>query len=355
MSKKQRATSTAAAAAAAPPVTEPVPALTADGGTALDDDAMELLWELLLSHSTYTMKAELLCKSWRDHARKSWKGVLNFDCVSNEVLNTSFENRLARFTNVTALNAIDTTITDADFKFIGRSALPNLQSIDVSGCQLMSSNGVKALIKNLGVNLRCFKQDSTRMHSLCKEMRVTEGTLKVLATAPAIEEISLTLGSGVKGGLEWFSVPQVPSNKMQVGRTLRKLTILFEGFTPLSLPNHLPELRELSITSSAWSGFRWPSYGDFLFFDFDVPGWNHFCTLNYPKLEVMKIDHRASHGGTYLRVDFLEWLAKKFPDALIKVVKIGTRVEQALKEAWHAVQAQGGGPIEQSWGVLGGS
>ena len=79
--------------------------------------------------------------------------------------------------------------------------------------------------------------------------------------------------------------------------------------------------------------------------------------LNYPKLEIMKIDHRASHGGTRLETYFLEWLAKKkFPHALIKVVRIGTRVGPALKEAWDDVQAQGGGAIEQSWGVvLGGS
>ena len=43
MSKK-RANTTAAAAAAVPPMPlVPIPALTADGGTTLDDDAMELL------------------------------------------------------------------------------------------------------------------------------------------------------------------------------------------------------------------------------------------------------------------------------------------------------------------------
>ena len=50
--------------------------------------------------------------------------------------------------------------------------------------------------------------------------------------------------------------------------------------------------------------------------------------------------------------------ALKFPDALIKVVRIGTNVDQGLKDAWkafHRFQAQGGGPIEQTWGVLGGS
>ena len=346
------------------PVTVPVPALTADGGTTLDDDAMELLWNLLLSHSSYIMKAELLCKSWRDHARKSWKGVLNFDCVSNEVLNTSFENRLARFTNVTALNAIDTTITNADLEIIGRSALPNLHSIDVSGCQMMSSNGVKALIKNLGVRLRCFKQDRTNKHSLCKNLRVTEATMKVLATAPAIEEISLTLGSGVKGGLEILSVPDVPSKKMQAGRTLRKLSILHEGFTHTDLPQYLPELRELSITSWHFSSFRWCPQHDFPGLAFENfppqlsitnPVMNHFAAYKYPKLELMKIDHRTSHGRSYLYVSLLEFLANKFPTAIIKVVGLGSNCGDTLKDAWKDVVANGGEPIEQTWGVLGGS
>jgi hypothetical protein len=66
-------------------------------------------------------------------------------------------------------------------KWMPQKPFPLLSSVDVSGCQGVSSLGLRALIKGLGDGLRGFKQQVTAKHSRCKEMRVTDATIKVNA------------------------------------------------------------------------------------------------------------------------------------------------------------------------------
>ena len=80
-------------------------------------------------------------------------------------------------------------------------------------------------------------------------MRVTLGTIKAIAAAPALESLSLTLGSSVKSGL----------NNLNEHPSLRKLSLYFEGFQPPDLPSTLPALEELTIRVGGWTRFYWPS------------------------------------------------------------------------------------------------
>ena len=126
---------------------------------------------------------------------------------------------------------------------------PSLQRLDVSGCQGISSIGVRALVKGMGGRLLGFKQDSTARHSLCREMRVTSATIAEVAKAPALLELSLTLGSGVKMGLE----------KLIDHPTLQSLTLFFEGFEPPPFPSRMQSLRRLHIKTGSWTYFSWPT------------------------------------------------------------------------------------------------
>ena len=126
-------------------------------------------------------------------------------------------------------------LDDADDLFLKELAkkqvLPRLSFLDVSGCQKMSSNGVRALAKGLGSNLRGFAQNVTKQRSLCKggrerppearahlslhctltsrarddltphppkEMQVTPATIKLISTAAHLQALSLTLPSKIK-------------------------------------------------------------------------------------------------------------------------------------------------------------
>ena len=105
----------------------------------------------------------------------------------------TLESLAAALPNVTRLDARDSSLNDEDLRALGSGLLPSLTSLDVSGCQSRSSVGVKALVKGLGARLKEFSQDSTPRHSLCKQMRVTQGTLKAIATAPALESLAALL------------------------------------------------------------------------------------------------------------------------------------------------------------------
>ena len=130
---------------------------------------------------------------------------------------------------------------------------------------------MKALVKGLGERLKEFSQDSTPRHSLCKEMRVTAGTLKAIAAAPGLESLSLTMGSSVKGGL----------NNLNAHPSLRELSLYFEGFEPPKLPAAMPALEELTIRVGGWTRFIWsPTY------------WQ----LDYPKLKLLVIRDQAGNS-----------------------------------------------------------
>lgn len=111
-------------------------------------------------------------------------------------------------------------------------------------------------------------------------MRVTVGSLKAIAAAPALESLSLTLGSSVKYGL----------NNLNEHPSLRKLSLYFEGFEPPSLPSTLPALEELTIRVGGWSLFYWwPSA--------DTEAKECFWqSLDYPKLKLLVIKDQAGNN-----------------------------------------------------------
>ena len=115
-------------------------------------------------------------------------------------------------------------------------------------------------------------------------MRVTLGTIKAIAAAPALESLSLTLGSSVKSGL----------NNLNGHPSLRKLSLYFEGFQPPDLPSTLPALEELTIRVGGWTRFQWPNtrYPNLF------PGlFNHmFLSLDYPKLKLLVVKDQAGNN-----------------------------------------------------------
>jgi len=160
--------------------------------------------------------------------------------------------------------------------------------------------------------MKGYAQDITPRHSRCAQMRVREATLKVLAQARGLEDLSLTLGSAVKSGLEHFN--NHPA--------LRSMSIYFEGFTPLCLPKHLPALSELTIKVGEWSGFFWPQ-----------AGLGMFESLEYPRLTKLTInDSGGTCGGQYgghgsaghrsMNEGVLFAISEHFPNAIIEVVKV---------------------------------
>jgi hypothetical protein len=197
-----------------------------------------------------------------------------------------------------------------------------MQRIDLSGCQSVSSNGVKALVNGLGPRLRGFRQDLTPVHSRCKEMRVTESTIKAIALAPGLEHLSLTLGSAVKKGLE----------ALDGHPRLRTMSLFFEGFTPLWLPSHLPALEELTIKTSSWSGFPWPA----------TMAHSPFGGLRYPRLQRLVIENAVNEnsGGRWLHRSFVEELSRRFPNALVRVVAAGPKSD--ILPAMCPFQLRGG-------------
>ncbi|EOD41557.1 hypothetical protein EMIHUDRAFT_193912 [Emiliania huxleyi CCMP1516] len=155
--------------------------------------------------------------------------------------------------------------------------------------------------------LRSFRQDTTRRHSSCAQMRATEATIKAVAESP------------VHKGLEVLSGH--PS--------LRSLTLFMEGFTPLALPAKLPELAALHLKTSVWAGFDWRG--------------QRFTHLEYPKLEEIIIEDGAGPLGNGAAVEmtmgFLHVLRTKFPLCSIKLTKTGlfrgirgAAAQQALQE-----------------------
>ena len=68
-------------------------------------------------------------------------------------------------------------------KQLAAKPFPLLASVDVSGCQGVSSLGVRALVKALGGSLLGFRWQVTARHHACKEMKVSDATIKVRTPA----------------------------------------------------------------------------------------------------------------------------------------------------------------------------
>ena len=299
----------ASAASEIPSTASIVTPLLQAGGVTLDQDSSEVCWQFLLSEtidqSTLAKIRRVLgrvCKAWNEHTFRAYAGVIKlarFHSVSP----------LRKFASVSKVDCSDVQwLTNDDLCQLG-TLLPSLRGVDLSGCQSVSSVGIKRFAKIMGPRLLAFAQDTTRAYSSCKHMRVTEGTIKIFSEklVPSLEELSLTLGSKVKGGLETLSGHQ----------RLRSLHIFFEGFTPLRLPASLPALRELTIKTSTWSGFPWP-----MDFEPDNPYYvPWFAELKYPVLERLYIDHDHSNSasGRPLYPSFVKGWSTIFPQATVFV------------------------------------
>ena len=276
----------------------------------LDADTSAMLWDHIFTCPPAIIACSGVCKAWRRYVAKSFAGTLLLDGFKH-LADTHLTERLGAFSRATALDAHDVQWVDDNFLRLLASGhpalLPSMQRIDLSGCQSVSSNGVKALVNGLGPRLRGFRQDLTPLHSRCKEMRVTESTIKAIALAPGLEHLSLTLGSAVKKGLE----------ALDGHPRLRSMILFFEGFTPLWLPSHLPALEELTIKTSSWSGFPWPA----------MMAHSPFGGLRYPRLQRLVIKNAVNEnsGGRWLHRSFVEELSRRFPNALVRVVAAGPK------------------------------
>jgi len=268
------------------------------GGVQLCQDNSNFVWIKLLSDPSAIATVKQVCKAWHDHAVQAYAGAVKLKAFSSV-------EALAKFTSASKLDCRDVQwLTNDGLRRIPEVML-SLRRIDISGCQHVSSVGVKAFVKRMGVRLLAFAQGTTPKYWLCKEMRVTDATTTLMADryAPGLEELSLTLGSAVKkfGGLSGH-------------RSLRSLTILFEGFTPLYLPPSLPALRELTIKTSDFSVFPWPKARPDL----------RFASLNYPMLELLTIDNHAQEWGSCaLTRDFVVAWSTIFPNATVRVIHAG--------------------------------
>ena len=246
------------------------PALVTPPLGPLCEDTREQLWSCISADSLAVRAAACLNREWRVAAVEHGS-PLKLSSGSEFIWKTLDSLARSEFQNVMRIDARDTSLTDEDLRRLGQGLLPSLTSLDASGCQNMTSVGVKALVKGLGARLKEFSQDSTPRHSMCKEMRVTVGTLKAIAAAPGLESLSLTMGSSVKGGL----------NNLNAHPSLRELSLYFEGFEPPRLPAAMPALEELTIRVGGWTRFIWsPTY------------WQ----LDYPKLKLLVIRDQAGNS-----------------------------------------------------------
>jgi len=150
------------------------------------------------------------------------------------------------------------------------SPFPNISRIDLSGCKHMSSRGVKALVKGLGSRLTHFTQASSHKNGYCKDIKVTEATIKALAMAEKLQRLDLILPTKCRG--ECLQV-------LNEHESLEELHLLLVGFCPIRLPKHLPNLKELTIDTTEWTKFNWQTLE----------------TVNYPNL--LKVTIHDRHNG----------------------------------------------------------
>ena len=282
MAPKQKARSRSAPARAG---TSAAPALRVTPPLGpLCEDTREHLWSCLSADLRAVRAAACLNKEWRVAAVEHGAPLQLSSPRTRHATPVTLKSLAAAFPNVMRLNARDSSLNDEGLRALGSGLLPSLTSVDVSGCQSMSSVGVKALVKGLGARLKEFSQDATALHGLCKEMRVTLGTIKAIAAAPALESLSLTLGSSVKSGL----------NNLNGHPSLRKLSLYFEGFEPPAPPSTLPALEELTIRVGGWTRFHWPNTRH-TNTGFIVPAslMLFWLSLDYPKLKLLVVRDQA--------------------------------------------------------------
>ena len=153
---KQKARSRAAPAAAAPARQRVTPPLGS-----LCEDTREHLWSCISGDLRAVRAAACLNKEWRVAAVEHGAPLQLSSTGTRHASLVTLESLAAAFPNVMRLDARDSPLNDEELRALGSGLLPSLTSLDVSGCQSMSSIGVKALVKGLGARLKEFSQDST--------------------------------------------------------------------------------------------------------------------------------------------------------------------------------------------------
>jgi hypothetical protein len=179
-----------------------------------------------------------VCSAWRSTAKQ----------IARVLPAGNHAGGLASFPQLVSLAVADRDdINDSTLR-VAAATWPLLSEIDVSGCQNVSSVGVRALVKGLGSRFTVFKQDTTPRHSLCKEMRVTPGTVGALAGASGLVELSLTLPSKFRAH---------DLSPLAGHPRLRRLALFFEGFDHVDIPAPLLALRAARLQTGPWSRFNW--------------------------------------------------------------------------------------------------
>ena len=154
--QKARSRSAPAAGTSAAPALRVTPPLGP-----LCEDTREHLWSCISADLRAVRAAACLNKEWRVAAVEHGAPLQLSSTGTRHASLVTLESLAAAFPNVMRLDARDSSLNDEDLRALGSGLLPSLTSLDVSGCQYMSSVGVKALVKGLGARLKEFSQDST--------------------------------------------------------------------------------------------------------------------------------------------------------------------------------------------------
>lgn len=148
-------------------------------------------------------------------------------------------------------------------------SFPSLKSVDINACRNINVNGVRSLVKAMGSRLETFimHHDNEDYYRRKKDIRTTDALIQVLATAPALESLSLVIPTNCKNN------SLQPLDGMS---SLRKLRLLFAGVHPVRLPPNLSQLDALWIRTDTSSGFRWTELGQ----------------VKYPNLQCLVVSDR---------------------------------------------------------------
>lgn len=170
----------------------------------LDSDSSKLIWRLLAQNPRELQQGPACVSwSWRRQAQSALEHALVMSSFIKaerpHVSEAQLIAALAPFESVPAICCRDCDwLTNEALLTLCR--IGSWRSIDLSGCQAVTSQGVRSMVVAMGERLEGFTQDSTTKHALCRQMKVTMHTIKVISTAPKLQTLRLTLSSQVKSG-----------------------------------------------------------------------------------------------------------------------------------------------------------
>ena len=245
----------------------------------------DYIWAFLTADSKAMVTSSYVNKMWKAYAVTHMPVLYVSGFPSLEALIALPAGfGYAKVTRLNAVNAPDWFDDNALKALINEKStprlIPSLSSVNLSGSQKVTSNGVKALVRGRGSQLITFVQTSTSRHNLSSEIRTTPALITVLAAAPALIKLDLTIPSKVKA----IDLQALSGNK-----TLRYLRLEVEGMNMFFMPMNLPALQELHLETAWWSCFMWPSLAPHMYLQMDWEEWDGHPTVSYPKLEKLTI------------------------------------------------------------------